>query len=213
MMRRILITAGLFCNSLFAGRFVSEVAFTGSTHSIHGFSSKGDVTLAVRSFQVDVQYPDGERERGDVFVIYDPESGHYAYLFAEVRAAVPGSFLTQLESGNFGIYAGEDKLVEFVVQSDLDIQEGAARAANLDGACAAAVEEMESRVLKKTDRLHNDVIVTPLYQAVGGEFACPQHGEGDYSPMCSFHAKKISSITRQGENWRLVIENRWDQEL
>ncbi len=34
-----------------------------------------------------------------------------------------------------------------------------------------------------------------------------------FRPTCQFQAKRIVSISRDGENWWLVVENRWEQEI
>ncbi len=33
------------------------------------------------------------------------------------------------------------------------------------------------------------------------------------SAVCTFSAKSIVSISHQDGNWRLVVRNRWDQEI
>ena len=213
-MRLILLTKVLFSARLLASQSVEEVGFTRSTHSMHGFSPKGSVPLSVLRLQVDVHYRDDKVERGDLFVIYDPQTGHYIWLYGALRPdGVPSDLLSDLESGKWAIYVEEDKIVEFVVQADLDIQERGGRAASLDAAGAATLVEMERWVATKKDRIYNESIQVPLYRAIGGGFACPEFGSNEFTPTCRFHAEKISSVTREGDNWRLVIENRWAQEV
>lgn len=56
----------------------------------------------------------------------------------------------------------------------------------------------------------------PVALAIGREFACApfERGRDDRtSVMCGFMANSIVSVSREGENWRIVVRNRWDQEI
>jgi hypothetical protein len=101
----------------------------------------------------------------------------------------------------------------FFLPGELDIQRGTSRAASLDAASAEVIATIGRRVSAGNDRLSDEAAEVPLYRAIGKPFACSDPGEQGFSPNCSFHAEKISSITREGDKWRLVIENRWAQEV
>jgi hypothetical protein len=213
-MRNTLLTVVLFSSPLFAVGSVSPVAFTESKGSVRGFSAGGDVTLSTDQFRVDVQYPDGKTERSDVFVVYDPATGRYLWELSPVQPGGEPWLTSAFQSGKWVVYAGGDEMVDFYMPGQLSVQEWTRRETSLDAASAAAVRDIEQRVRAlKSGRLEGTFVEVPLGQAMGKAFACAGFGEPDFSPTCSFHAEKISSVTREGDNWRLVIENRWAQEV
>ena len=213
-MQPFFLTAFVVSTSLLAWESASVVAFTESTHSVRGFARGGDVLLSVRRAQVDVQYSPSKRGRGDVIVVYDPLTGHYLWELTRLRSdADPYSYLSELESGRWAVYSGQDEMDGFFFPGELDIQRGTSRAASLDAASAEVIATIGRRVSAGNDRLSDEAAEVPLYRAIGKPFACSDPGEQGFSPNCSFHAEKISSITREGDKWRLVIENRWAQEV
>ena len=64
---------------------VSPVPFTESKQSVRAFSAAGEITLPAVRLQVDVPNP-AKKERGDLFVIYDPQTGLYAWRYHEIRS-------------------------------------------------------------------------------------------------------------------------------
>src|SRR5208283_5731547 len=113
-MRRIAQLFVLFGVPLTAQQPVSSVAFSRSTHAIRGFSDSGDVTLQVSRQQLDVRYPGGRKERGDIIVIYDPPSGHYFWRYERVEPRFPdSSFLHAFEAAKEVVYATAPGLYEF----------------------------------------------------------------------------------------------------
>ena len=209
-MRSLRFLLALPCTWLLAGQTVSKVAFTESKSMVRAFSAYGETTIPAIRAQLDIHRPDGKIKRGNLVVIYDPETGHY--LWFNSIAHYPGdtsSFYPDLESGAATVYAGLASLVNFNMHSALFVQEHREHADNLDAAELDSINEIERR--NREDNLYgSDMKEVPLYQAIGREFACAPL---DLSAMCSFMAKGIVSVSRQGENWRLIIRNRWDQEV
>lgn len=193
---------------LIAEEAVSKVAFTESRHVIHAFSPSGEVTLPVVRVQMEIHYPGGKSQHGNVIVAHDPESGHYLWIY--VPAHHPGdtaSFLDAVESGGAAVYTAPVGLVLFNWPGALFVYEYTKKADNLDAAERASIEEIQ-RGLPVFERrgFHMDYKQVPV--PFDTEFDCEP-----LSPICGPRIKKFVSISREGDNWRLVVRNRWDQEV
>lgn len=228
-----LILLVLDCVPEYAQSSVSPVAFSESQGVIPAFSAAGPITLPVMRRRIDVNYANGKRERGDLLVIYAPQAGRYFW-----RHSVPsspndtGEWLTTFKSRSSGIYVTPDSLVEFLGGSN--VIEHRAKATSLGNAESASIDEVQ-RSLKASQRLPDlsGVKIVPLmdaprlagldkstvwtnrlagFEPIPREFICvgPPYFPGQ--GPCP-HGTLVVSIGRQGENWRLVLRNRWDVEV
>lgn len=193
---------------------VSRVAFSESTHAVRAFSSYGDVSLPVARLQLDVQYPVRKKERGDLVVVYEPQSGHFLWRYEPINQA-NDSFLNALNAGMLAVYVAPDDLVEFLMSGALYAKAHRERADNLWAAEGASITEIEHGLADFEKRgFHTDSKEIPLFSAIGMAFACPPPGEpGGLNSNCGWGAKRIVSVSREADNWRLVLRNRWDQEV
>jgi hypothetical protein len=198
----------LFCLPLMAEPSVSKVAFTTSERAIHAFSPNGEVTLEVVRVDLDIRYQDGKQQFGNIVVVRDTQSEHYFWRFTpHSHTGESGSVLGLFESGKAGIYSGPDGIVDFYMPGALFIKEHAARAASLDAALTASIEEIRRGLaVFEWQDFHMD------YQQVsvrpGSDFYCVP-----VRPVCGSQVKKVVSIRREGDNWRLVVRNLWDLEI
>jgi hypothetical protein len=55
---------------------VTRVPLSESKELVPAFNSSGAITLPVADLQLDIVYPNGKRERCELTVVYDPETGH-----------------------------------------------------------------------------------------------------------------------------------------
>jgi hypothetical protein len=205
---------------LIAQQAVSPVGFSRSTHAIHAFSPSGDVTLQASRQKLDVQYPHGRKERGDMLVVYDPQNGRYLWRYQPGEARFPdASFLHAFEAGDEAVYATPSALWDFRMNAELNIKEETERAGGLDDAERLSIEEIK-RGLPTCEGMgfHADAtrvaLYKLLYSATGMDFACAPVAPPMLSDSgCGWQVKSIVSVGREGENWRLVLRNRWDQEV
>jgi hypothetical protein len=67
---------------------VSAIAFTESRQPVRAFSALGETSLPSLRVQVDVPNPEKaeKKERGDVLIIYNPETGHYLWRYRAFRS-------------------------------------------------------------------------------------------------------------------------------
>lgn len=89
------------------------------------------------------------------------------------------------------------------------MQERREQARSLDAAERASIDEIQRR-LPAFERNGYDpgLRQIPLGNAIGTAFDCaPLHSD------CHTELRKFVSISREGENWRLVIRNRWEVEM
>ena len=210
-MRFVVFLSVLSCASLLAEEPVSKVAFTESKSAVRASTPYGETTLPVVRVQLEIHTSAGKTERGNLVVVYDPDSGHYMWHNAIANhPGDSGSLYDDLESDADVLYAAPASLLNFSMPGgDLFIQEHPERAANLDAAERASIDDIERRAL--ANNLYAfDVKEVPLFKAIGRQFACdPQNDQ----QSCFFTAKTIVSVSREGENWRVVVRNRWDQEI
>jgi hypothetical protein len=195
---------------------VSPVAFTESYHSISAFSASGTVPLQASLMQIDLRYGEGRDERRNLVVVYDPGSGHYFWRcsMADAEAQDRTTFLDELEQGREAVYVGPSALVDFFANSRLYVKSHSVKASSMAGAEHASLLEVEKSLPSKGRiEFHADAMEIGLFRILGFAFACPEYGDPKFSPMCGFRVKSISSITQDGERWKVVLSNRWDQEF
>jgi len=191
------------------------MAFSESTQAIRAFSISGNVTLPVVRVQLDVQYPVRKHERGDLVVVYEPESGHYLWRYTPVAGpSDTTSFLNALRADRLAVYVTPDEMVEFNAGTSLYIKTHRERADNLRAAERASISELDAGLADFEKRgFHTDSKEVQLSKAIGMEFACAlSPREPGFSSMCGWGAR-IVSIGREADKWGLVLRNRWDQEV
>jgi hypothetical protein len=119
--------------------------------------------------------------------------------------------LNSIRSEAVAVYATPSAIFAFVAHGfpvSISIQEGHERANSLDSAEDEAISDIRERLASYQrngyDRGWKNVEVE---KEIGSDFACP--------PTISFcpPSTKITSISREDGGWRLVIHNRWDQEV
>jgi|ERR1039458_6529068 hypothetical protein len=198
---------------LLAQQTVSRVPFSEeSAHTIRAFSAAGEITLPVVRLQLDIRYPAGKQERGNLIVVYDPQTGHYFWRYSEVHRNTTASFLDALESGVEAAYAGPDALVDFYVPGSLYSLAHPERAENMSAAREASIGAIQ-RGLPAFEKsgYHTDAAEENVAKAIGtSEFSCAPYPESGQN--CGFKAT-IVSISHEGDKWRLVLRSRWDQEV
>jgi hypothetical protein len=201
------------CVPLVAEQSVSPVGFSESRHAIHAFSPSGEVTLPVVRVQLDIVYPRGKKERGDLVVVYDPQAGHYFWRYHPLdNPSDAASFLDALESGAEAAYAGQAALFDFYIPGALYEREHSGRADSLESAERVSIAEIEKGLPILENGYNPGAKEIEVAVAVGREFACPPYPDPT-SQACVFGVRSIASIRQEGDNWRLVLRNRWDQEV
>jgi hypothetical protein len=170
------------------------------------------VVLPAIHLRLELNPPTRSEHLIDVVVVYDPQSGRYFWVYTPVTdAADNGSYLNDLQNGTEGVYVGSTALVNFIsLGPNFEIQEHGRRADSLDAAERAAIDEIRKQLPKLTDSYETGFKVVNVSRDVGSGFACEP-----YPPRanCGFGVKRIVSVSREGDDWRLVIRNRWDQEI
>jgi len=118
-------------------------------------------------------------------------------------------FYEELDGGKTALYSTPSALLFFGMTQSLYIEQYSERSDRLDSAESAVLTEIGRRLLAGSGY---DIPATdiPVFKQIGRAFACdPLDDRSD----CWFTAKSIVSINQDGENWRLVVRNRWDQEI
>lgn len=205
--------------SMMAQESASRVAFSESRDVVPAVSSSGSITLPAVHLQLDITYSGGKKERRDLSVVYDPQNGYYLWHLASFPApAQAGRFTDAVKSNKEVIYADADGIVDFVFRSDLWVKVYKSRAESLDAAERSAVSEVEKGVASIERYQPRTGPMVPswpwdykpvdLGKTIAADFSCmPMRAD------CKDDLNTIASIGRSGSKWRLVLRNRWDQEI
>jgi hypothetical protein len=211
-MRLTTVFLAFLCVPLIAEQSVSRVGFSESRHAISAFSPSGEVTLPVTRLQLDLLYPHGKKERGDLVVVYDPPTGHYFWRYTPLNGPTDtNSFLAQLESGAERAYAAPAALFDFAMYGVLYEKEHPEKADSLEAAERASIAEIERELpVFEGAGYHTDAKSLPVLNAIDPDFFCAPLPR---SAICQSNGNHIVSISREGDNWRFVFRNRFDVEV
>ena len=193
---------------LLAQQSVSPVGFSGSRQTIRAFNAGGEITLPTSRLQLDITYPGGRNERGDLLFVYDPQTGHYLWRYNPFHTSGETlSFLSGFNSGGEAVYADPAALVDFLM-TQFYVTAHTNQADSLDAAERAAIDEIQKGLpIFEKRGYHTDQKSVPIFGAIGRQFRCPP-----VSPVCN-DLDQIVSINRPANNWRLVLRNRFDVEV
>jgi hypothetical protein len=122
------------------------------------------------------------------------------------------SWLDAMLRGSVAIYADASALVVFNFPGGLFVQKHRETADNVDAAERASIDEIQ-RGLAVYGGPGTQSEATLILGAVDRAFGCGTVDDADFDGRCHWESNRIVSIRREAENWRLVLRNRWDQEL
>jgi hypothetical protein len=142
-------------------------------------------------------------------VVYDSQNGHYLWRYFGYRStAQTTSFIDGMKSNKEVFYADAAGLVDFVFPARFFVKAYTLRADSLDAAESASINEIQQGLAKFEGGYHRDYKEVDLTKAITTEFRCLPDQQ-----ICQDQFNTIVSIGKQGSNWRLVLRNRWDQEI
>jgi hypothetical protein len=207
---------------------VSLVASSESQDVIPAFSSAGSITLSAMRRLIDINYPGGKKERGELLVVYDQQGGHHLWRYRPVSSPNDSEGAAEAYKSQFsGIYVTADSLVEFAASG---VIEHKAKSSSLGNAENASIDEIQRTFPQ--GRYVKDLKIVPFLDApplvgfeksplwtkrlpgftpVSTEFLCDARSRV-VQGRCPYPTLVVS-ISKLGDNWRLVLRNRWDVEL
>jgi hypothetical protein len=194
---------------------------------VPAFSSAGAITLPAARLKVDATYPHGRKERCELTVVYDPQFGHYLWHISRSNPNDPdntGVYLKVLQAQRAVPFSDAAGLIDFGFAGTVFAKAWTGQASSLDAAVAASINEMQQQLpAKEHGTYHLDYKFVPVFGLVPGFNAQLPPG---FKPMpdgfaclpntvsfCPGDKNTIASITKQGSNWRLVLRNRYDEEV
>lgn len=202
---------------------VSRVASSESRDTVPAFDPSGAITLPVAHLEIDVEFSRGKKEVRELTVVFDPKTGYYLWhctppsLDKPERARLRLGVMKEQRTVAFADSTG---LVDFGLASGLFAKVYRRRADSLDAAVSASIEEIQQGLTTYNSiGFHTDYKLIPVFGQVRGfklpagyvpisrEFEC----EPDRA-YCPGAVSIIASITKQGNNWRLVLRSRFDVE-
>ncbi len=205
---------------------VTPVMLSESKGAVPAFDSSGAVTLPAARLKVDVAYPHGKKERFELTVLYDPQTGHYLWHRTEPNPNNQddtGLYLKVIQAHGAATFVDSAGLIDFIFGSGLAVKAWRGHANDLDAAVAASTNEIRQG-LPSFERAsyHRDYKFVPVFGLVRGftaklppgykpippEFVCERN-----NAFCPTDNNTIASVSKQGNNWRLVLRNRWDEEV
>jgi hypothetical protein len=220
----------LDCVLLNAQSSVSTVASSEAQDVVPAFSSTGPITLPVVSLTIDVSPLQGKKERGQLLVVHDPQGGHHFWRYSASNSTNDTkSLLSGFKSGTSAIYVAPDRILEFThAIGVIEHRDQSNSIGNAENVAISDIQRsypagMQFMAGLKTVPLNNapalvgykgpDTRTKALasFTPIPLEFWCVPYGGPGQGP-CP-HGTLIVSISQQGDNWRLVLRNRWDEEV
>jgi hypothetical protein len=201
------------CIPLVGQSLVSSVP--SPSKDVPAFSPSGAIKLPATHFELDISHPDAFKERGDLTVVYDPQTRYYLWRYMSLLPSYDVSHIYGLRDRNEAIYADATGLVEFDLATAHAVKVSTWRADSLDAAAHASAGEaqLELTVIQgggfETCGPCEHLKSVDLSRANAKGFVCwPFTGS-----TCQYRPTTIPSVEKQGANWRVVLRNRWDQEI
>jgi hypothetical protein len=202
---------------------VSPVASSESKDVVPAFDSSGAITLPAARLKVDVTYPNGKKERFELTVVYDPHAGHYLWHHFPPEPDDTGMYLMAMKAQRDVPFADQTALVDFGFASLPFVKAWQGQADSLDAAVSASLNEIQQGLAAfEGSGYHMDYKLVPVagqvvgfdskvppgFKPIPSEFRCEP-----LQPVCQDYKNTIASISKQGSNWRVVLRNRWDEEV
>ena len=179
-------------------------------HMIQGFSASGSISLQAISIHLTFRQADGRSAGGELMVLRDPGTGHFMWTF--VQSSQPneskGLLLREYQAPTHAIWVASEGLIDFSLAGQLHLTKYAQRSGSLDIAERLSLEELKRALLTvEKDRFRRNAVQL-LIKEFDRDFSCPP-----LSAICLDYKSTIESVSKDGDNWRLVLRNRYDVEL
>jgi hypothetical protein len=177
-------------------------------------TKNGDRPVAGREMLVDAWNRPGKSNKGDIFVLFDANSGVFywrCWVLPDNRAQAPG-IAKQLASKDERIYIADDKIVSISVRDqDLAFWESQRHAISLDDAETKALKEVGDHLPEiESDGLgiHGTAALVKLPLSVSFDYGEDPKHPGTAARSIPFPTA-IVSVTHHDGKWELILENRW----
>ena len=198
------------CIEAFAQSPVERVPLSGSKHHLTANSASGEVSLNASRMLLDCHFPSGKKGRGDLLVIHDPQSGHYLWRYSQhAQSGTSSGFLKAFQSKIDALWVEPKGIVEFYIPSSYGfVKVYTEQASSLDSAVQASIDEIQQGLAIFENNGFNR---NHLELKIGGldrEFRCEP-----LNSFCGDQKNQVISVTKDAENWRLLLRNRYDAEV
>ena len=203
---------------------VSPVASSEYKDVVPAFDSSGAITLPVADLKLDIVYPNGKKERCELTVVYDPETGHYLWHHPTPGHNDPdGVYLKALKAQRAVAFTDAAGLIDFGFGGAIFVKAWQGHSDSIDAAVTASINEIQQGLATfEGGGYHTDYKLVPIagpiigfdskvppgFKPIPSEFHC-----APLQAVCQDYLNTIASISKQGSNWRLVLRNRWDEEV
>ena len=195
---------------------------------VPAFTLSGKITLPAARLKVEIDSPKGKKRQSELTVIYDPGTGYYLWNHMSSNPDFPehtGSRINTLKQPKLEVATVSDAagLIQFDFGGALFAKASRGRASNLSAAVTASIDEFRlevaafggislNRYLKLIPVsglvIGFDAKIPPGYKPIGRDFL------SEYNPVTrQFDMGTIVSVTKQGNNYRLVLRKRVDVEV
>jgi hypothetical protein len=194
---------------------VSTAPSSASNDVVPAFSASGAIKLPATHFELEITHPNAFTERGDLTVVYDPQNRFYLWRYMNLLPPYIVSHIYGLRDSDGDIYADAAGLVGFFAYPTvLEVKVSTLRADSFDAAARASAGEAQRELsvlqpgyFERGTGEHLKAV--DVDSALAGGFRCLQYMDS----TCRYQPTTIPSVEKQGTSWRLVLRNRWDQEI
>ena len=205
-----------------------------SREEIAAFGPSGPTIHQAAYLRVDMTNPLGKRDVGELTVLFDSLTGYYLWAITTLpadRREERGLLVNRMKARKLVAFADSGGLTEFSISSGLSAKTWRSRATSLTGAIAASIAEIQ-RFPASAAALRRDYIPipitlprkvksSPVFTGVYIDFRIPANFKpipqtfwcAEFNSFCPTNNNSIVSITKQGNNYRLIVRARFDAEV
>ena len=179
---------------------------TESRKTVRALSLSGLVDLTAVVVQVRIYYQTGA-EPGELVILYHSQNGHYLWFYRTGgdEPLYPSQAVYDSTSGLLLLVVSGGPATQL---SELQSDE---RAVDLAAAERASVAALESRLAEKNKKPFDQYRRLETATALG-HLGCPMLDDPFLADWCGPNPT-IADVSLNGGNWRVVLHNRWDQEI
>ena len=200
---------------------------------IAAFGPSGPTVHLAAYLRVDMTNPLGKRDVGELTVVFDSLTGYYLWAITTLRAErreERGFLVNRIKARHLVTFADSGGLTEFSISGGLSAKTWRTKATSLTGAIAASIAEIQrspARAEHRGDYIPIPITLppgfkpSPIFAGVYIDFRIPANFKpipktfwcAEFVSFCPYNDHSIVSITKQGNNYRLIVRARFDAEV
>jgi hypothetical protein len=184
------------------------VAFSTTEYALRVNGREGGRFLSAREMIMDITFPSGRKDKGDMLVVFDQASGLYLWMFQLIPPDSPasGTIASSFDS-RFVPFATTEKLAVFWIQPpEIVVIDSEKKAASLGDAEKKSLAEALELVGDFENRSFWRRLPRASFGSLDSSFFAPQFSSA-WLPIA------LLSVERSEAGWEVLVEGQWRARL